>query len=183
MKEHFARKVTLAGLLVAVAVVGSTFSFPVFSSKCAPVQHMVNILCAVLLGPGYGVAAAFAASLLRNLLGLGSLLAFPGSMCGALLCGLMYKKTRNLPATLCAEVFGTGIIGGLLSYPIHCRGLYGRGGRQHRVLCLCGAVPGVYGRRVCAGGYPGILPGAQRRHEIHAGGHLTPAVRRNPHDA
>ena len=66
MKEHFARKVTLAGLLVAVAVVGSTFSFPVFSSKCAPVQHMVNILCAVLLGPGYGVAAAFAASLLRN---------------------------------------------------------------------------------------------------------------------
>lgn len=56
MKEHFARKVTLAGLLVAVAVVGSTFSFPVFSSKCAPVQHMVNILCAVLLGPGYGVA-------------------------------------------------------------------------------------------------------------------------------
>ena len=112
MREHFARKVTLAGLLVAVAVVGSTFSFPVFSSKCAPVQHMVNILCAVLLGPGYGVAAAFAASL------LGSLLAFPGSMCGALLCGLMYKKTRNLPATLCAEVFGTGIIGGLLSYPI-----------------------------------------------------------------
>ena len=110
MKEHFARKVTLAGLLVAVAVVGSPFSFPVFSSKCAPVQHMVNILC--------GVAAAFDASLLRNLLGLGSLLAFPGSMCGALLCGLMYKKTRNLPATLCAEVFGTGIIGGLLSYPI-----------------------------------------------------------------
>ena len=44
MREHFARKVTLAGLLVAVAVVGSTFSFPVFSSKCAPVQHMVNIL-------------------------------------------------------------------------------------------------------------------------------------------
>ena len=52
MKEHFARKVTLAGLLVAVAVVGSTFSFPVFSSKCAPVQHMVNILCAVLLEIG-----------------------------------------------------------------------------------------------------------------------------------
>ena len=30
----------------------------------------------------------------------------------------MYKKTASLPATLCAEVFGTGIIGGLLSYPI-----------------------------------------------------------------
>ena len=143
MKEHFARKVTLAGLLVAVAVVGSTFSFPVFSSKCAPVQHMVNILCAVLLGPGYGVAAAFAASLLRNLLGLGSLLAFPGSMCG----------------------------------------VYGCGSRQYRLLCLRGPLPGVHGRRVHSGRHPGILPGAQRRHEIHAVGHLTPASRRNFHHA
>lgn len=45
------KKLTLAGVLCAVAVVGSMFSFPVFGSKCAPVQHMVNILCAVLLGP------------------------------------------------------------------------------------------------------------------------------------
>ena len=30
----------------------------------------------------------------------------------------MYWKTKNLPATLVGEVFGTGIIGGLLSYPI-----------------------------------------------------------------
>ena len=42
----------------------------------------------------------------------------PGSRCGALLCGLVYWKTRNLPATLAGEVFGTGIIGGLLSYPV-----------------------------------------------------------------
>ena len=51
---------------------------------------MVNILCAVLLGPGYGLGAAFAAALIRNLLGLGSLMAFPGSMFGALICGLVY---------------------------------------------------------------------------------------------
>ena len=77
-----------------------------------------NVICAVFLGPWYGVVVAFAASLLRNALSLGSLLAFPGSMCGALLCGLVYWKTKNLPATLVGEVFGTGIIGGLLSYPI-----------------------------------------------------------------
>ena len=94
------------------------FSFPVFGSKCAPVQHMVNVLCAVLLGPWYGVAVAFVASLLRNLLGLGSLMAFPGSMCGALLCGILYHKTKNLLATLAGEVFGTGIIGGLLAWPV-----------------------------------------------------------------
>ncbi|WP_308593996.1 energy coupling factor transporter S component ThiW [uncultured Gemmiger sp.] len=112
------RKIALAGVLCAVAVVGSMFSFPVFGSKCAPVQHMVNVLCAVLLGPWYGVAVAFVASLLRNLLGLGSLMAFPGSMCGALLCGIVYHKTKNLLATLAGEVFGTGIIGGLLAWPV-----------------------------------------------------------------
>ena len=112
------KKLALAGVLCAVAVVGSMFSFPVFGSKCAPVQHMVNVLCAVLLGPWYGVAVAFVASLLRNLLGLGSLMAFPGSMCGALLCGFVYHKTKNLLATLCGEVFGTGIIGGLLAWPV-----------------------------------------------------------------
>ena len=112
------KKLALAGVLCAVAVVGSMFSFPVFGSKCAPVQHMVNVLCAVLLGPLYGLAVAFVASLLRNLLGLGSLMAFPGSMCGALLCGIVYHKTKNLLATLCGEVFGTGIIGGLLAWPV-----------------------------------------------------------------
>ena len=112
------KKLALAAVFCAVAVVGSLFSFPVFGSKCAPVQHMVNVLCAVLLGPWYGVAVAFVASLLRNLLGLGSLMAFPGSMCGALLCGILYHKTKNLLATLAGEVFGTGIIGGLLAWPV-----------------------------------------------------------------
>ena len=118
MNQSNTKKLAIAGILCAVAVVGSLFTFPVLASKCAPIQHMVNVLCAVLLGPWYGVGVAFGASLIRNLLGLGTIMAFPGSMCGALLCGLMYKKTQNLPATLCAEVFGTGIIGGLLSYPI-----------------------------------------------------------------
>ncbi len=119
MNQNQVKRVAVAGLLCAVAVVGSMFiTFPVFGSKCAPVQHMVNVLCAVFLGPWYGVGVAFGASLLRNLLGVGSLMAFPGSMCGALLCGLVFWKTRNLPATLVAEVIGTGVIGGLAAYPI-----------------------------------------------------------------
>lgn len=112
------KRLTLAGVLTALAVVGSTLSFPVFASKCAPVQHMVNVFCAVLLGPWYGLGVAFSASLLRNLMGLGSLLAFPGSMWGALLCALIYRKTKNLPFTIAGEIFGTGILGGLSAYPI-----------------------------------------------------------------
>ena len=117
-QKNTVKKLAAAGLLCAVAVVGSLFSFPVLGSKCTPVQHMVNVICAVFLGPWYGVAVAFAASLLRNLLGMGSLMAFPGSMCGALLCGIVYWKTKNLTATLVGEVFGTGVIGGLCAYPI-----------------------------------------------------------------
>lgn len=112
------RKLTLAAVLTAVAVVGSILSFPVLGSRCAPVQHMVNVFCAVLLGTRYGVGSAFVASLLRNLFGLGSLLAFPGSMCGAFLSGLVYSRTKNILLTVIAEAFGTGIIGGLAAYPI-----------------------------------------------------------------
>ena len=118
MKKTNTKKLAIAGVFCAVTVVGSLFSFPVFGSKCAPVQHMVNILCGVLLGPGYGLGAAFAAALIRNLLGLGSLMAFPGSMFGALVCGLVYAKTRNIPGTLLGEVFGTAVLGGLCAYPV-----------------------------------------------------------------
>lgn len=119
MKSNSTKKLALAGVLCAVAVVGSMFiTFPVLGSKCSPVQHMVNILCAVFLGPAYGVGAAFAASLLRNIIGVGSVVAFPGSMCGALLCGLAWKRSKNLWLTLAAEVLGTGILGGLAAYPL-----------------------------------------------------------------
>ena len=118
MKRTNTKKLAIAGVFCAVAVVGSLFSFPVFGSRCSPVQHMVNILCAVLLGPGYGLSAAFAAALIRNLLGLGSLMAFPGSMFGALVCGVVYAKTRNIFGTLIGEVFGTAILGGLCAYPV-----------------------------------------------------------------
>ena len=118
MKENNTKKIAITAMMAAIAVVGSTFSFPIFGSKCAPVQHMVNVLCAVFLGPWYGLAAAFIASVIRNLLGLGTLLAFPGSMCGALLSGLLYRKFQTLPAAYAGEVFGTAVIGGILAFPI-----------------------------------------------------------------
>ena len=111
-------KIAVAGLFIACAVAGSLISFPLFGSKCSPVQHLVNVLSAILLGPGYGVGCAFAASLLRNLMGLGTLLAFPGSMIGALVCGLIYKYSRKILPTLIGEIVGTGILGGMCAYPI-----------------------------------------------------------------
>ena len=118
MLDSKTRKLTLAGILVAVAVLGGLFSIPVLGSRCAPVQHLVNILAAVFLGPLWGIGVAFAASLLRNIAGLGSLMAFPGSMIGALCCGLAYQYTKRLGMTCIAEAFGTGILGALAAYPV-----------------------------------------------------------------
>lgn len=118
MKKSNIYKITITAVFAAVAVVGSLFSFPVFGSKCAPVQHLINILCAVFVGPWYGLACAFIASVIRNLLGLGTLLAFPGSMCGALLSGLLYKYMKKLPAAYVGELFGTAVIGGILAFPV-----------------------------------------------------------------
>ncbi len=118
MKKTNIKKLSLTAMFITVAVVGSMFSFPVFASKCSPVQHMVNILCAVFLGPSYGLTAAFLTSLIRNLLGLGSLLAFPGSIFGALLCAIIYKYTKNIWLTCIGEIFGTAILGGLCAYPV-----------------------------------------------------------------
>ena len=79
-----------AAMLTALAVSLSTFAIPIGASKCFPIQHLCNVIAGVFLGPAYGVAMAFCTSLIRNLLGTGSPLAFPGSMVGAFLCGFLY---------------------------------------------------------------------------------------------
>ena len=38
MKKFSVKKLALAGMFCALCVVGSVFSFPMFGSKCAPVQ-------------------------------------------------------------------------------------------------------------------------------------------------
>lgn len=117
MKTSSIKKLVTSAMFVAIIIALSGFYIPVGASKCFPVQHLVNVLSAVLLGPGWGVAIAFCASLIRNLMGTGTLLAFPGSMVGALCCGLAYYFFKNLPITYVSEVVGTGILGGLIAWP------------------------------------------------------------------
>ena len=109
------KKMAISAMFIAVGVLaGNIIYIPVGASKCFPVQHTLNILAAVFLGPAYGVINAFCISLLRNFMGTGSLLAFPGSMVGAFLAGM----TKNNWATAAAEVVGTGVLGGLLAVPM-----------------------------------------------------------------
>lgn len=118
MKNINIRKLTLTAAFAAIAILGSFISFPVLGAKCAPIQHLINIICAVFLGPWYGLAAAITSSLIRNLLGIGTLLAFPGSMFGALFAGILYKYGKKLLYAYIGEIFGTGILGAICAYPI-----------------------------------------------------------------
>lgn len=112
------KKLTMAAFFVAIAVVFSFVNIPVGLAKCYPIQHMVNVLSAVLLGPLYSVLVAFCTSLIRNMSGTGSLMAFPGSMIGAFFAGILFYKTKKLSLAFLGEVIGTGFIGALLAYPI-----------------------------------------------------------------
>lgn len=113
------RKWILAALLAGVGVLLSPlFSFPLGVTRAFPLQHMINIFLAVLCGSRYSMSAAFCTSVIRNLLGTGSLLAFPGSMVGAFLSGFLYSRLHTLWAAVLGEFVGTTLIGGLLSYPI-----------------------------------------------------------------
>lgn len=112
------KKVAVSGMLVAVAVALSSFAIPIGASKCFPIQHLCNVIAGIFLGPVYGVGMAFTTSLIRNLMGTGSLLAFPGSMIGALLCGICYRISGKITMAYVGEVFGTGILGGILCYPV-----------------------------------------------------------------
>ena len=118
VKSEATRKLVLSGILIAIATVLGTFSIPILGAKASPIQHLINVISGVTLGPVYGLLCAFVSSLLRNILGTGSILAFPGSMVGVLLAGLLYKKFKKVELAVIGEVVGTGIIGALLAYPL-----------------------------------------------------------------
>lgn len=113
------QKLTLTAMMVAIGTLTShMFYIPIGFAKVFPMQHFMNVLSAVLLGPYYAVAQAFSVSLLRNMLGTGSPFAFPGSMIGALLASLLFLKTKKISMAFLGEVVGTGILGAMAAYPM-----------------------------------------------------------------
>ena len=119
MQKVSFKNLVFAALMTAICVILSPmFSFPLGVARVFPLQHMINIFLATLIGTKYATAAAFATSLIRNIIGSGSLLAFPGSMIGAFLSGILFSRTKKLLFAVIGEFIGTSIIGGLISYPI-----------------------------------------------------------------
>ena len=112
------RKLTIMALFVAIAVAGSTFiSIPTGIARAYPVQHAINVISAILLGPVPTVMIAFVTAVIRIVTGTGSLLAIPGSVIGALLAALAYKYSGKAWIAGIGEIVGTGIIASLLAVP------------------------------------------------------------------
>jgi energy coupling factor transporter S component ThiW len=113
------QKLSLMAMFTAVGTLAShMFWIPAGVAKAFPVQHAINVIAGVSLGPLPAVIVAFSIGLLRNMFGVGSLLAFPGGMIGAFLAGYFYKKGKTYAVAAIGEWIGTGIIGALVAMPV-----------------------------------------------------------------
>lgn len=110
------KKNVLLAMFVALGVVIS----PILRVEgCCPMQHFINVTCAVILGPGYAVACAVMVGVIRMVLMGIPPLALTGALFGAGLSGLFYVWSRQkIIFAVVGEIIGTGIIGAIVSYPI-----------------------------------------------------------------
>ena len=109
------KKMAILAMMVALGVVLS----PILRVPgMAPMQHFINVIVAVLLGPWYALACAILIALLRMWLMGVNLLAVTGAVFGAVLSGLLYRATGKMLAAVAGEIVGTGIIGAMASYPV-----------------------------------------------------------------
>ena len=109
------RMVFLA-MMVAIGVVIS----PILRIEgMCPTAHLINITCSVFMGPWYSPLCACMIGVIRMMFMGIPPLALTGAVFGAFLSGVFYRASKG--KIICAvfgEIFGTGIIGSLVSYPV-----------------------------------------------------------------
>lgn len=145
------RKVAYAVILTAIGVALAPYtSFPVGIAKINPTQHFVNVIGAVLLGPWWATLIAAVIGTIRNAMGVGTLLAFPGGMIGALLAGIFYRLIGNIYVGATGEMIGTGLIAPVVSALFVAPVLMGK------AIPLLALIPSFLGSTV-AGSILGVL--------------------------
>lgn len=109
--ETDTKSVAYAVVLTAIGVALAPYtSFPIGIAKINPTQHFVNVMGAILLGPWWATIIAAVIGVIRNAMGVGTLLAFPGGMIGAFIAGCLYRRKRNVYEGAAGEIIGTGFI-------------------------------------------------------------------------
>jgi len=108
------KQIALSAILTALAVILSPLFIQLGTTKCFPIQHMINAIAGILLGPWYAAIVALTTGMIRNALGLGTIYAFPGGIPGALVVGFLRNHLKDDYAAL-TEPLGTVMIGATLS--------------------------------------------------------------------
>ncbi|MDQ0151643.1 energy coupling factor transporter S component ThiW [Moryella indoligenes] len=118
-------RLSFMGMMIAIGVVIS----PVLRVEgMCPMAHLINITCAVFLGPYYAFFCALVIGILRMMFMSIPPLALTGAVFGAFLSGMLYRLSRGkLLWAFLGEVIGTGIIGAIISYPVMTH-IWGRNG-------------------------------------------------------
>ncbi len=109
-------KTVVLSMLVAIGVVIS----PILRVEgLCPTAHLINIVCSVLLGPWYSLLCATMIGIIRMIfLGIPPL-ALTGAVFGAFLSGVLYRVSNGkIIFAVIGEIFGTGVIGAIVSYPV-----------------------------------------------------------------
>lgn len=109
-------KLIFMAMMIAIGVVIS----PILRVEgMCPMAHLINVTCAVFMGPFPAFVCATLIGIIRMIFMGIPPLALTGAVFGAFFSGLFYRlsKGKILFAVL-GEVFGTGIIGAIVSYPV-----------------------------------------------------------------
>lgn len=115
-KQNSLLKMIVLSMLVALGVVIS----PILRIEgMCPMAHFINITCSVLLGPWYSLLCASLIAFIRmTCMGIPPL-AITGAVFGAFLSGVFYRLSKGkIVCAIIGEIFGTGIIGAIVSYPV-----------------------------------------------------------------
>lgn len=118
-------KTVFLSIMVAIGVVIS----PILRIEgMCPTAHFINVVCAVFMGPGYALLCATLIGIIRMMFMGIPPLALTGAVFGAFLSGVLYRMSKGkIIFAVIGEIFGTGVIGAIVSYPVMAF-LVGKGG-------------------------------------------------------
>ena len=114
------QKVLLRMVMLAMFVALGVVISPILRVEgMCPMAHLINITCAVFMGPVYSFTCAVLIGVIRMAtMGIPPL-ALTGAVFGAALSGILYKLSKGkIIAAVIGEIIGTGIIGAIVSYPV-----------------------------------------------------------------
>lgn len=115
-KSNYLRRMVMLAMFVALGTVIS----PILRIEgMCPMAHLINVTCAVFLGPWYALLCALLIGIIRMMIMGIPPLALTGAVFGATLSGIFYKLSKGkIIAAVLGEIIGTGIIGAIVSYPV-----------------------------------------------------------------